>query len=446
MKTALIIAGVVAGLVLLWWLMGTRRDQRDTLPAARATSEVVAAPVALGTEIDAHPGFLYGRVETIDGASFEGRLRWGRVEEAFWGDLFNGVKAENPWAAEVPPEQRPTEHHAFEIFGLELFRRESPLDLGRPFLARFGDLARIEAHGRKVRVTLKSGSVFDLDRMEASDFDDGLRVWEASGSVVDLDSLRIRSVELLPTAWVGPAPSRLHGTVRTAHGDFSGFVQWNREDCVGTDELVGLAADGSEQRLAFGGVRAILRQGSGSLVTLVDGRELELSGTSEVESGNRGVYVEDSRYGRVLISWEVFDRLDLEADLGAASSGPGYDAFPPGSPLVGSVTTRSGRRLTGRLVYDLDESESTETLDAPADGIDYTIPFALVASMELPPGAAEASRRVRVRLLDGEELLLERSGDLGERNAGMLVFVEGAERPEYLAWPDIERVALDHPR
>jgi len=37
-----------------------------------------------------------------------------------------------------------------------------------------------------------------------------------------------------------------------------------------------------------------------------------------------------------------------------------------GRPLTGKVITRSGRRLAGRLVYDLDESETTETLDAPS--------------------------------------------------------------------------------
>ena len=62
--------------------------------------------------------------------------------------------------------------------------------------------------------------------------------------VVDLGERRIRIIELLPTARLGTAPDRLHGTVRTRQGDFTGFVQWNREECVGTDELDGHTTDG----------------------------------------------------------------------------------------------------------------------------------------------------------------------------------------------------------
>ena len=51
-------------------------------PAARAAS-------------GPHQGFLYGTVETRSGASYTGLLRWGR-EEAFWDDLFNATKPDEP--------------------------------------------------------------------------------------------------------------------------------------------------------------------------------------------------------------------------------------------------------------------------------------------------------------------------------------------------------------
>ena len=280
-------------------------------------------------------------------------------------------------------------------------------------MARFGDIARIEARGRDLRVTLKSGTVFPLDRFAADDFADGLRVWDGRRGVVDLDEWRIRSIELLPTARLEAAPERLHGTVRTGHGDFTGFIQWDREECVGPDELVGHTADG-ELRLRFDTIRSIARRsGDSSLATLRDGREIGLSDTREAGQGHRGIYVDDRRYGRVLVSWDAFERIDFSA----GGSGPAYTDFPPGRPLTGSVTTRAGRRLTGRLVYDLDESETTETLDAPSRGVDYTIPFGLIASIA-PVGREERGvQRARVTLHDGEELQLERTGDLGEGNA-----------------------------
>ena len=205
--------------------------------------------------------------------------------------------------------------------------------------------------------------------------------------MVDLDSAAIRTIELLPTARLGDAPARLHGTVRTRKGDFTGFLQWDREECVGSDELDGHTAQG-ELGLRFDTIRSIARHaGDSSLVTLLDGREMVLSDTREVGHENRGMYVDDRRYGRVLVSWEAFERVDFSP----GGSGPAYDDFPRGRPLTGSVTTRAGRRVAGRLVYDLDESEITETLDAPSQGVDYTIPFGLIASI-VPPRPDEGGR------------------------------------------------------
>ena len=416
---------------------------------ARATTSP-ANPSTPSTE-EGSQGFLYGRVTTDDGAAYLGRLRFGRDQEAFWGDYFNGVKRRNTWAAHAPAERLTEKRSPLTIFGFEIPVGERQIDLGRPFMARFGDIVRIEGRGRDVRVTLKSGTVFDLDRFAANDFDDGVRVWDDSQGAVDLASwaggipppsrVRIRTIELLPTSRLGAAPPRLYGTVRTGHGNFSGSVQWDRQDCVGPDELDGRTADGP-LTLRFDTIRSIARRSDdSSLVTLLDGREIVLSGTREVGRANRGIYVDDSRYGRVLVSWDAFERIDFSA----GGSGPAYDDFPEGRALIGSVTTHAGRRLSGRLVYDLDESETTETLDAPSGGVDYTVPFGLIASIALVGREDRGARRVSVTLHDGEELQLERAGDLGERNAGMLIFVDGRARPEYVQWNDIERIDFNRP-
>jgi hypothetical protein len=102
------------------------------------------------------------------------------------------------------------------------------------------------------------------------------------------------------------------------------------------------------------------------------------------------------------------------------------------------VITRAGRRLAGRLVYDLDESEATGTLDAPSRGVNYTIFFSLIASIRLPDPEDRGVESATVLLQSGEELQIEAAGGLDERNAGMLIFVDGGERPEYLVWTDEE--------
>lgn len=443
----------IAGALLVALLVAVAASQRvleENVDAREAAAPAPAAPPP-STET-AHQGFLYGRVTTDAGGTYVGRLRFGRDEEAFWGNYFNGIKGENAWAAQSQIAALTQKRRAFAIFGLEIPFGARQIDLGRPFMARLGDIARIEGRGlRYVRVTLKSGVAFDLNRSAANDFDDGVRVWDDRRGIVDLASwaggvpppshVRIRTIELLPTARLGSAPTRLHGTVRTRHGAFTGFVQWNRQAGVVTDKLTGRSAEGPIS-LPFDTIRSLARRSSdSSTVTLLDGREIVLSGSREVGEGNGGTYVDDARYGRVLISWNAFERVDFSA----AGSGPAYSDFPQGRPLAGTVTTRAGRRLTGRLVYDLDESETTETLDAPSLGVDYTIPFGLVASITPAAGEEPAARRARVRLHSGEDLLLDRAGDLGDGNGGMLIFIEGRERPEYIRWNDVEQIDLDRP-
>lgn len=437
MTRATIAGGAIALVLILlvlaaaYWF-GPRNAERAAAPLPETTTST--GPTAL----EDHQGFLYGRLTTNDGATYEGRLRWGGDEEAFWGDYFNGLKDTNPWAAHVPPEQL-KESQPLEIFGFEIAHWASRIDLRRPFLARFGDITRIEADGRDLRVTLKSGTVFHLDRYAADDFADGIRLWDDRRGVVDFDEGRIRSLELLHTDWLGTVPARLHGTVHTRQGDFSGFVQWDRKQCVGTDELEGNIPAG-KLSLRFDTIRSIARSARDRAhVTRLDGREIALTEAGEV--GRNGIYVDDQRYGRVLVSWDAFERLDFTP----GGRGPSYGDFPPGRPLTGTVTTRSGGRFTGRLVYDLDESETTETLDAPAHGVNYNIPFGLISAIAFGNREEFGARRAHVTLQSGEELQLERTGDLAGGNAGMLIFIDGRVRPEYVRWPDVARVEFDRP-
>jgi hypothetical protein len=447
--TRAIIAGA-AVIVLLAFAAGHWDLEQDVDAAA------VITPAVNRSTAEVHEGFLYGRVITDAGTAYEGRLRFGGDEETFWGHYFNGAKRsyENPWAHLVPRERLPQVRERIELFGIEIAAWDRPIDLGRPFMARLGDIARIEARGFDVRVTLKSGTVFDLDRNSANDFDDGVRVWDGRRGVVDLDSwsgglpppprVQIRTIEFLPTARLSVAADRLYGTVRTRHGDFSGFVQWNRKQSVGSDELHGRTTDG-ELKIRFDAIRSIAHHShDGALVTLRDGRQIVLSDGSEVGRRSGGMYVDDQRYGRVLISWDGFERVDFSSG-GSGGSGPAYGEFAPGRPLTGNVITRSGRHLTGRLVYDLDESETTETLDAPSQGVDYMIPFDRIASIVLPDLAVRGTERARVRLRTGEQLQLALAGDLGDWNAGMLVFLSGHQRPEYVLWSDVAQVNFDSP-
>src|SRR4029453_18991504 len=172
MRKATIAGGAFAVVVLVAIAAGYRALKREPTIAPSTPPAAGETPPPATTQ----QGFLYGRITAVDGATYEGRLRWGKGgdQEAFWSDYFNGSKRENPWLAKMPPELRPKEHSTFEIFGFKIAERDSAIQVRRQPTARFGEIARIEASGRDVQVTLKSGSLFVLDRFEASDLDDGV--------------------------------------------------------------------------------------------------------------------------------------------------------------------------------------------------------------------------------------------------------------------------------
>jgi hypothetical protein len=436
MKPLLAAAAVVILLVILLALVARHRALK---PPFEQGVEPAAATAPVTSE--AHQGFIFGRVTTDDGAIYEGRLRFGGDEEAFWGDYFNGSKADNPWVAHAPLEKL-TERSPLEIFGVEILQWEQQINLARPFMVRFGDIARIEPKGRDLQVTLKSGTTFHLDLWAADDFADGVRVWDARRGVLDFDEGQIRSIDFLAAGRPGTISDQLHGTVRTRERSFTGFIQWDRQKGVASDELKGLSADG-ERSLRFDTIRSIERKSSNSaLVTLRDSKEIVLSEIGEGGPDNRGTtYVDDRRYGRVLVSWNAFERVDFTP----GGSSPAYSDFPAGRPLTGEVTTSDGRRLAGRLVYDLDESETTETLDAPSQGVDYTLLFGLIASITLPAPEERPPGRAKLTLHIGEGLQLDLNGDLAKGNAGMLVFVDGRKQAEYVRWTDIKQIRFDRP-
>ena len=288
-------------------------------PQAEAPPPTAASRSEAGA--GAASGFIHGAVTTRGGTTYRGLLRWG-TEEAFWGDLFNSAKEENAYADEVPRRERPRQ--TVEVFGVRVgVRRDG--DVGRQFVARFGDIAEIEADGTgDAVVRLKNGSLVEVSG-GANDVEAEVVVWDEAIGKVELPWRKIATITFSPApAGARPYAARLYGVAKTDAGTFEGFVQWDSQECVSTDVLDGDAEDGRLE-IAMGNVRSIVRRGrSSSSVTLNDGRELTLSGTNDVDSSIRGIFVEDPRYGRVKVSWSAFDRLDLRE---AAGSGPGYEQY-----------------------------------------------------------------------------------------------------------------------
>jgi hypothetical protein len=403
--------------------------QHRATPILAATLLLVGLPTAHAfQESDReNVGFIYGHVTTRSGTEYTGFLRWG-TEEHFWDDLFHSAKADLPYRE----EQQREEDRGVRIFGRDI--RWGQHDHGsRIFIARFGDIEEIVVtDDERAEVRMKSGEIYEVEGY-SNDVGGKVHVRDPDLGEIDLRWDRIDRIQFMQApADAAPGPYRLHGTVETEIGEFQGFIQWDKQECVSSDVLDGEAEDG-EVDIKMGRILSIERSSRrASIVELKDGRTVELRGSNDVNHENRGIVVEDPRYGRVTIPWDAFEKVTFHDPRG---SGRSYLDYSKGTVLHGSVTDTDGNTHQGRIVIDLDESEDWEILNGSYRDVEYDIPLRLVARIE-PLSRSES----RVVLRTGEELELEEGQDVSDRNAGVLVFTADERDPIYVDWRDVERV------
>jgi len=395
----------------------------------------LAAPAPADAAQEPH-GFLYGTVETDSGNRYSGLLRWGR-EESFWDDHFNATKPDEPATGALPEGYQPRSRKV-EVFGLEVAGPWDRAWATRQFVARFGDIEEIRPlRGDRTEVRMKSGTVYRLGG-GSNDVGADIKVRDATLGEVEIEWERIRSIRFAPTpASARPAGERLWTKVRTSVGDFEGYLQWDKEEALTGDKLDGDTEDGKVS-IEMGRIRAIERRSRrASTIELVDGRRFEMSGSNDVDADNRGICVEDARFGRVEIPWDVFERAEISV---APGSGRGYDEYRKGGPIEARVAARDGRSFSGRIAFDLDETESWELLDGAQDDVSYSIPFERVARI-----TPSSRSRTEVVLEGGLKLRLEGPTDVSESNAGVALL--GPERsgsgPTYFAWDEIASIELE---
>ncbi len=384
-------------------------------------------------------GFIYGRVTTEEGRTYEGPLRWGK-EEVYWTDMFNSSKPENPnidyLSREEIEELRRRRHWGNEVgtwFSNNWSSRWHDGEFTHQFACQFGELKTLRIYRRdEVTVELRDGTKIDLEG-GSNDIGAKIRVLDQEIGKVELSWSRVDMVEFIktPSKLDRPFGEPLYGTVESDYGDFTGFVQWDHDERVSTDILDGESYDG-DLEIPFGNIASIENEGSRAFVVLKSGRELTLRGTNDVNGDNDGIIVTLEGVGRVDIPWRDFEKVTFSKP---PNSGKAYNDFKDKSPLSGKVVTRSGE-IEGRIVYDLDEEFDFEVLQGKIDDMEYIIPFRNIKSIE-PKGY----RYSVVELRNGEKIKLEDGQDVSERNTGLLVYK--ASKPQYIMWEDVQSITFD---
>jgi hypothetical protein len=383
----------------------------------------------------AQAGRICGTVHTRDGETFEGPIRWDK-NEAFWDNILDATKKR-----EGTHEERRRREKRISIFGLDITWDEEGYESREATSGiRFGYLKSLERRTRdRANLELKNGESITFYG-SSSDIGSGVReiiIDDPREGKVELDWDDLDMIEFAecdPDLITSPE-TRLYGEVETRRGDkYKGFVTWDVDELFYSDILDGEQKH-RKRKIPFGKIKSIERRSSSSTwVHLRDGDKLTLSGTNDVNSGNRGIVVLDPEFGRVTIRWDDFDRLELLD--GGEKYLLTYDQFENPGRLYGVAYDEDGKSYEGFIRWDDDETYTWELLDGEYRGAEIDVEFAQIAEIE-----KVSSRACRVTTKSGNRFKLSGSNDVNDENKGIFVTTEDGDEVE-LDWYDFDKVVF----
>ena len=407
--------------------------------AVQLSAGIIIALIITITQAKAQntEGFMYGKVFTRDN-TYQGQLRWGK-EEAYWNDHFNSSKVSNR-NRQYGPRKREDNDDSWSNFDWSFSSIwENKSSSSHQFVTQFGDIAEIEnVSDSRAIIVLKNGEEVEVGSQGYNDLSPSIRILDDELGELSVKWSRVERVQFLP------APSNLrpsfgqalYGTVNIYRkGDLTGYIQWDHDERISTDKLDGDTRDG-DVSISFGKIRKIESGRGGSDVELLDGRTFYLTGSNDVNSGNRGIIVTVEGVGKIDIPWKVFNTVTF--DPARKSSGKPYSSYNPPKPLIGTVYTYNDDEISGRIVFDLDEAMNIEFLEGRDDEIEYRIPFRNIKSIK--PKNYNYSQ---LKLRNGDTLLLGDGRDVSDNNDGLLIFQKGSRDPEYISWKKIDEIVFD---
>ncbi len=225
---------------------------------------------------------LYGTLVTRRGDEFTGWVCWD-MDEVFTNDILDGEEK----------------------------RRKRKI--------KFGKIAAIERYS-------SNGATVYLDNGDAvllrgtNDVDDGNRGIIISdpgfGQIrIDWDEFGRLDFKPAPRApryddFDGGRP--LYGTVHTEDGDeYRGFIGWDDDEAHTWEMLDGDYRD-IDFSIEFGLIKEIRKRSYRSaVVTVTDGREFRLRGSNDVNSDNKGIFVELDDGDIIQVDWDEFERAEF---------------------------------------------------------------------------------------------------------------------------------------
>jgi len=394
-------------------------------------------------------GFIYGKIYTSDNRTYEGPIRWGK-EEVYWIDVFNASKEENTYIHYLTNDQREKldekrmwrngyfSSSTLRWIGIGSNReRYYSEDYTHQFSCQFGELKSLRLLSRKrVELELQNGLKVAVKGDGYNDIDTDVKVIDKEIGEIILEWDRIDRIEFKST------PSRLaqkfgeplYGTVDAYAGTYTGYIQWGHDERLSTDKLDGDSEDG-KVALMFDKIASLEGHMSRCNVTLKSGRELELRGSNDVNSGNRGIIITTEKGLMIDVPWDEFKKLTFKP---APSMAPiKYDNFKLQKEMKATVTTTDGKTISGPMVLDLDEQYDFELFQGKYAGVEFATPLRNIKRI-----VSNSGESADVYFANGEKLSLKESQDVSELNQGILIFTE-KDNPVYIPWEKVKEILLN---
>ncbi len=399
-------------------------------------------------------GFIYGKVYTIDNKVYEGPIRWGK-EEVYWTDIFNAGKERNQNLRYLSSRDRDrlddrqntwsnwNNGNWYRWFGNWGNDRNNynnnnyDNDYEHQFACQFGEIKTIIPAGRKyVDLEMQNGDKISLKGEGYNDVGEEIRIMDPEMGELDMSWGRIRKIEFMktPKTLSNRFGTPLYGKVEAFGETFTGYIQWDHDERLSTDKLDGDADDGNIS-LEFSKIVSIERRGGRSSVKMKSGRELVMDGSNDVDSGNRGIIIMSKEMIAIDVPWREFDKVTFSEPSGSLAT---YDQFVNQKSLSGSVVTKDGKTLTGKIVFDLDEEFNYELLQGKQGDFEVITPFRDIKIIE-----PISDYRCNIELKSGKKIRLDDAQDVNERNQGVLIFADNKGEPSYLLWEDVKTIEFN---
>ena len=284
-------------------------------------------------------------------------------------------------------------------------------------------------------------------------------------------TVAIAMTVLFSAVLVSAQTGRIYGRVYTQDDEaYEGIIRWDKNevfwddlldatkhvDARGEDRsrkvhhdinILGIKINWTETRdgddegerrmgIRMGRLRSIKRRSRNSAVLILkDNSRLRVtSAVTDIGSSNRGIVVEDEEVGRITLDWSDFERVDFLPEPETIRENP-----PKDWRLYGTVTTWDEQEYSGFIVWDMDESLSSDILDGESRGEDHEIPFSKIRAIE-----HKSSSSAGVELTSGRKLRLRGTNDVNDGNRGIVIRV-----PHYgqitVEWDEFDRVEFGRP-